>query len=814
MNSNRDRFLQNMKGRGAKWSIELGITLLIGILSVFIFREYLFNGEIFAAQTGIKSDLIRINLPTYIHLYDALTQGFHLWSWEMGLGTEMMTHADCYFDPFTYIMFIGGRDNIANLMVWSLIAKILCEGLAFSFFIRKYCKHNSSVIISSVVYAFCGYSLIMGYNFAIGTVLVYFPLVLKGVDDYLEKSSKKLLVFSLCLVGMLSFYLLFVTGALTFVYLVIRCIQQKKNIAKAVLQLFFAGLISICVCAFTLFPQIYLLLNNARTNSAKDVVWSMELIIPSLRTLATMLIRSMGLNLLGDNITTNFIMLPDSDYYQIEGFVTCLFPVLFAHLWKLRKDKHKEITQWFGCILIFTLFPVFSYIFNACSTINYRWMFCIHIALCCMIAMAIDAIIDNGKIDIRTTWISSIFSALCCFLVMAYLFKERGYDKQTAVNHLMSNGKYFFIVVIIYILFIVITYMTNYVKNKKVRPYLIYSVLFLVMFVELGGNYSEWYGKNLKNEFEVGSQYGYDDSSAAIIEKIAKSDNSPFYRIYKDFDSVYDFFQIPSDNDAMAQSYYGLKSYSSQNNPEYINFLQKLGVYVACVPDVGQLRAANVKPEDFNGPQLNYINGIDDKYQLLDYLGVKYYLKRSSDTFSIDLSKLKYLYSENGIDVYENTMAYELGFVNNKYMRYDDFIKLSYDDRLSKLLDTTILDNEEYDNFAENSSSLNANSCNVISFSSDNIKMKANIEDQQAMLSFSIPYDEGWMVFVDGEKVDTSKVNISLLGVKLTKGEHIVEIKYVSKSFVVGCGITALSVIAIALIYLYQRKNKVRNSNC
>ena len=199
---------------------------------------------------------------------------------------------------------------------------------------------------------------------------------------------------------------------------------------------------------------------------------------------------------------------------------------------------------------------------------------------------------------------------------------------------------------------------------------------------------------------------------------------------------------------------------------------------------------------------------------MLDYLGVKYYLKRSSDTFSIDLSKLKYLYSENGIDVYENTMAYELGFVNNKYMRYDDFIKLSYDDRLSKLLDTTILDNEEYDNFAENSSSLNANSCNVISFSSDNIKMKANIEDQQAMLSFSIPYDEGWMVFVDGEKVDTSKVNISLLGVKLTKGEHIVEIKYVSKSFVVGCGITALSVIAIALIYLYQRKNKVRNSNC
>ena len=802
-----------MKGRGAKWSIELGITLLIGILSVFIFREYLFNGEIFAAQTGIKSDLIRINLPTYIHLYDALTQGFHLWSWEMGLGTEMMTHADCYFDPFTYIMFIGGRDNIANLMVWSLIAKILCEGLAFSFFIRKYCKHNSSVIISSVAYAFCGYSLIMGYNFAIGTVLVYFPLVLKGVDDYLEKSSKKLLIFSLCLVGMLSFYLLFVTGALTFVYLVIRCIQQKKNIAKAVLQLFFAGLISICVCAFTLFPQIYLLLNNARTNSAKDVVWSMELIIPSLRTLATMLIRSMGLNLLGDNITTNF-SISGLDYYQIEGFVTCLFPVLFAHLWKLRKDKRKEITQWFGCILIFTLFPVFAYIFNACATINYRWMFCIHIAVCCMIAMAIDAIIDNGKIDIRTTWISSIVSALCCFFVLAYLLKAEEYDKQMAVNHLMSNGKYFFVVVIIYILFIVITYMTNYVKNKKVRPYLICSVLLMVMFVELGGNYSEWYGKNLKNEFESGSQYGYDDSSAAIIEKIAKSDNSPFYRIYKDFDSVYDFFQIPSDNDAMAQSYYGLKSYSSQNNPEYINFLQKLGVYVACVPDVGQLRAANVKPEDFNGPQLNYINGIDDKYQLLDYLGVKYYLKRSSDTFSIDLSKFKYLYSENGIDVYENTMAYELGFVNNKYMRYDDFIKLSYDDRLSKLLDTTILDNEEYDNFAENSSSLNANSCNVISFSSDNIKMKANIEDQQAMLSFSIPYDEGWMVFVDGEKVDTSKVNISLLGVKLTKGEHIVEIKYVSKSFIVGCGITALSVIAVALIYLYQRRIKVRNSNC
>lgn len=804
MNSNRDRFLQNMKGRGAKWSIELGITLLIGILSVFIFREYLFNGEIFAAQTGIKSDLIRINLPTYIHLYDALTQGFHLWSWEMGLGTEMMTHADCYFDPFTYIMFIGGRDNIANLMVWSLIAKILCEGLAFSFFIRKYCKHNSSVIISSVAYAFCGYSLIMGYNFAIGTVLVYFPLVLKGIDNYLENNSKKLLIFSLCLVGMLSFYLLFVTGALTFVYLVIRCIQQKKNIAKAVLQLFFVGLISICVCAFTLFPQIYLLLNNARTNSAKDVVWSMELIMPSLRTLATMLIRSMGLNLLGDNITTDFIIATDSDYYSVEAFVSCLVPILFVHLWKFRKDKHKEIIQWLGVLLILVLFPIFSFVFNACSTINYRWMFCIHLAICCMLAMAIDSIVDNGKIDIRITWLSSVFSAVCCFFIMVYILKGKGYDKRAAVDHLLSNWKYFLCIVIIYILFILVAYMTNYVRYKKVKTYMVCGTLVLMMFIEWGGNYSEWFGKNLKNEFEEGSRYGYDDNSALIIEKISQNDSTPFYRIYKDFDSVYDLWGIPSDNDAMAQGYYGLKSYSSQNNPEYINFLQKLGVYVACVPDVEQLRAANVKPEDFNGPQLNYINGIDDKYPLLDYLGVKYYLKRSSDTFSIDLSKFKYLYSENGIDVYENTMAYELGFVNNKYMKYDDFIKLSYDDRLSKLLDTTILDNEEYDNFGENSSSLNANSCNVISFSSDNIRMKANIEDQQAMLSFSIPYDEGWRVVVDGEKVDTSKVNISLLGVKLTKGEHIVEIKYVSKSFIVGCGITALSVIAVALIYLYQ----------
>ena len=60
----------------------------------------------------------------------------------------------------------------------------------------------------------------------------------------------------------------------------------------------------------------------------------------------------------------------------------------------------------------------------------------------------------------------------------------------------------------------------------------------------------------------------------------------------------------------------------------------------------------------------------------------------------------------------------------------------------------------------------------------------------------TIPYDEGWKVYVDGERVDIYKTCDALLAFDITEGVHTVEMKYFSKAMTVGL---ILSVSGLAI---------------
>lgn len=77
----------------------------------------------------------------------------------------------------------------------------------------------------------------------------------------------------------------------------------------------------------------------------------------------------------------------------------------------------------------------------------------------------------------------------------------------------------------------------------------------------------------------------------------------------------------------------------------------------------------------------------------------------------------------------------------------------------------------------------------------------------------TIPYDEGFEIFVDGNIQDTIKVNNAFIGTKLTKGTHYITIKYHCPWLKTGLIISLISLIiflTIAIketIYLKRRKN-------
>ena len=82
---------------------------------------------------------------------------------------------------------------------------------------------------------------------------------------------------------------------------------------------------------------------------------------------------------------------------------------------------------------------------------------------------------------------------------------------------------------------------------------------------------------------------------------------------------------------------------------------------------------------------------------------------------------------------------------------------------------------------------------------------------ENSVLFTSIPYDEGWTITVDGIETKPSDLNQALLTIPLTQGDHVIEMKYIPKGFLIGLVISCLSLGIFVTIYLLTRKRVVNN---
>ncbi len=99
---------------------------------------------------------------------------------------------------------------------------------------------------------------------------------------------------------------------------------------------------------------------------------------------------------------------------------------------------------------------------------------------------------------------------------------------------------------------------------------------------------------------------------------------------------------------------------------------------------------------------------------------------------------------------------------------------------------------------------LNSQPFNVESFSDTKITGTVTA-DVTGMMYTSIPYDSGWKVYVDGNKVKPTKIcDDALLGVMVTPGTHKIEFKYCPKGFVPGIIITIISLLVLLGLIYYK----------
>ncbi len=216
----------------------------------------------FGSNFAIWSDLHEQITAIYYHFYDAVRGSKSLLvDFTSGGGLNFVGVIGYYIlSPFSLITLLFPRELVAHSVSIIIALKIMLSGITCLYFISKYFKKvpNDYQILFSVLYAFCGYNLILYIITPWMDVVCLFPLLLVGLKKLLDLEGSKLYIIILSLSLIFCFYLtlivlLFIIVG-TIIYLYIN--KKKINIKKAIFNLAISSIISILISAFIFLPSM------------------------------------------------------------------------------------------------------------------------------------------------------------------------------------------------------------------------------------------------------------------------------------------------------------------------------------------------------------------------------------------------------------------------------------------------------------------------------------------------------------------------------------------------------------------------------
>ena len=97
-------------------------------------------------------------------------------------------------------------------------------------------------------------------------------------------------------------------------------------------------------------------------------------------------------------------------------------------------------------------------------------------------------------------------------------------------------------------------------------------------------------------------------------------------------------------------------------------------------------------------------------------------------------------------------------------------------------------------------------------YSDDRFEGTLNVKKGDELIYTSIPYDEGWKVYVDGKRVEIEKLIDGVIGFETCAGEHHLEMKYRPDCLYLGTFVSIAGLVAFCAIWFcdeYMRKKRL-----
>lgn len=94
-----------------------------------------------------------------------------------------------------------------------------------------------------------------------------------------------------------------------------------------------------------------------------------------------------------------------------------------------------------------------------------------------------------------------------------------------------------------------------------------------------------------------------------------------------------------------------------------------------------------------------------------------------------------------------------------------------------------------------------------IQVSTNTVKGTIELEDDK-LLVLSIPYQNGWTAYVDGEETEILKANVMYMGLMLEAGQHEIELRYCMPGLQISLILWAAGVLILITALMIRRKRK------
>lgn len=820
------------------------IVPIVVLLAIYISRGIYPFGD----QMYLRSDMYHQYAPFYSELMDKLKNGGSLtYSWNIGLGVNFTALYAYYLSsPVNWLLGLMPQEHLPEIMSIFITLKLALASVNTSLYIsKKYNSKSIAISIFGVFYALSAYTAAYSWNIMWLDCIMIFPIIMMGIEKLMKEDDGIIYCLSLGFCILSNYYISIMVCLFLIIYFFVTFFTLEERSMKIFIRkgLRFAGysLLAGGFASILLFPEIY----------ALSLTASSDMNFPSKLTNYFSIIEMLIRHLINTPVSIGLDHLPNI-YCGVAVFL--LFPLYIMNK-NIPTRKKMLFTTTLLVFLTAFNFNIPNYIWHGLhfpNSLPCRQSF-IYIFL--LLIMCYEALRD-----IKTYSNKQLTTAL--WIAIAFLL----YVEQTYVGDDFDFG-------IVYLsgAFIGIYMLLMYLyRKKKIAIHFMIFFLFVTTIGECMMNMEE-------TGYSTTGRTSYLSDNNAITnltDKVMETDDT-FYRFTK-------FDGYRSKNDTAWHHINGVSLFSSTANAGVTAFLGGLGCehstnsysYNGATPLTSAMLSVKYVLAKSSMQESELLSFVDTEegvnlyenlytlplgYMVPDYLDDSWnismsnpfdvqnsFLELTAEEYNV-FSSIEYdttgttvtinpTYDENIYLLVTSSDVDKINVtINGKTTSYKN-IKREHIVDLGKCfrgeeITVTAEDNADItlmaytidtDAFIRAINKLNEQGLNITQFSDTYIEGTITANDGQSMIT-SIPYDEGWALYVDGVRTEYYAFEDAFIAVDLEEGEHTITMDYIPCGFEFGIFVTCICVLIIIVIIILKKKkidlfakfktNKLENKN-